>query len=335
MKRTYSRSTSIAGVLVIALTFLAAEVSAQPAEWGPMSPSMEDVPYPYPVSYLPFTMYRENVRMAYMDVAPAGEANGRTVVLLHGGNFFAEYWKGTIDVLRNEGFRVLATDRIGYGRSSKPIVPYTLHDMALHIKMLLEELNIERAAIVGHSMGGMVTSRFAFSYPEMTTHAVMVNQVGLTDARLERSWRDFEEQYQASLNRGYDAIRRNIERYFVSWSDDYEYFIRLHYGWTLSGDWPQFAEVRARISQTFYADPVVYDWPHIQAKTLVIGGAEDGPRYPELAKNVADTIPNAELYLIENVGHIPHLEAPEEFHRELVRFLKSDPMVPSDQSASR
>ena len=342
MERTQSRlrSTRTTGLLVIALACIAAGATAQPAEWGPMSPSMEDVPYPHPVSYLSFKMYGQEVRMAYMDVAPATEdaaaarANGRTVVLLHGGNFFAEYWKGTIEVLRNEGFRVLATDRIGYGRSSKPIVPYTLHDMALHIKKLLEELNIERAAIVGHSMGGMVTSRFAFSYPEMTTHAVMVNQVGLTDSRLERSWRDPEEQYQASLNRSYESIRRGIERYFVNWSDDYEYFIRLHYGWTLSGDWPQFAAVRARISQVFYADPVVYDWPHIKAKTLVIGGAEDGPRYPELAKNVADTIPNAELFLIENVGHIPHLEAPDVFHRELVRFLKSDPLVHSDQNAS-
>lgn len=329
------RTTSTLVLHVIALACFAVGAMAQPADWGSVSPSMEDVPYPHPVSYLSFEMYRQPVRMAYMDVAPAGEANGRTVVLLHGGNFFAEYWKDTIDVLRNEGFRVLATDRIGYGRSSKPLVPYTLHDMALHIKMLLEELSIERAAIVGHSMGGMLTSRFAFSYPEMTTHAVMVNQVGLTDARLERPWRAFEEQYQASLDRSYEDIRRNIERYFVNWSDDYEYFIRIHYGWTQSGDWPQFAEVRARISQTFYADPVVYDWPHIEAKTLVIGGAEDGPRFPELAKNVADTIPNAELYLIDNVGHIPHLESPDIFHRELVRFLKTDPIVPTDPSADR
>ena len=140
-----------------------------------MSPSMEDVAYPHPVAYLSFRMYGQDVRMAYMDVSPATAANGQTVVLLHGGNFFAEYWKNTIEVLRHEGFRILATDRIGYGRSSKPLVPYTLHDMALHIKMLLEEKGIPGAAIVGHSMGGMVTSRFAFSYPEMTTHAVMVN----------------------------------------------------------------------------------------------------------------------------------------------------------------
>jgi pimeloyl-ACP methyl ester carboxylesterase len=299
-----------------------------------MSPSLEDVPYPHPVSYMSFTMSGQDVRMAYMDVSPVGAENGKTVVLLHGGNFFAEYWKGTIEVLRNEGFRVLATDRIGYGRSSKPILPYTLHDMALHIKLLLDEKGISKAAIVGHSMGGMVTSRFAFSYPSMTTHAVMVNQIGLTDSRLDRAWRDHEAQYQASLNRTYDSIRRGIERYFVTWNPDYEYFIRLHYGWTQSGDWPQFAMVRSRISQMLYADPVVHDWPHIKAKTLVIGGTEDGPNFPALAKNVADTIPNAELVLIDNVGHIPHLEAPDQFHAELIRFLKSDP-VPERNDTGR
>jgi pimeloyl-ACP methyl ester carboxylesterase len=299
-----------------------------------MSPSLEDVPYPHPVSYLSFTMYGQDVRMAYMDVPPVSAKNGQTVVLLHGGNFFAEYWKGTIEVLRNEGFRVLATDRIGYGRSSKPILPYTLHDMALHIKMLLDEKGISKAAIVGHSMGGMVTSRFAFSYPSMTTHAVMVNQIGLTDSRLNRAWRDHETQYQASLNRTYNSIRRGIERYFVTWNPEYEYFIRLHYGWTQSGDWPQFAMVRSRIGQMLYADPVVHDWPHIKAKTLVIGGAKDGPNFPVLAKNVADTIPNAELVLIDNVGHIPHLEAPDQFHAELIRFLKSDP-VPETNATDR
>ena len=310
----------------VALLAVPGSIEAQPASWGPMSPSMEDVAYPHPVSYLSFRMYGQDVRMAYMDISPATAANGQTVVLLHGGNFFAEYWKGTIEVLRHEGFRILATDRIGYGRSSKPLVPYTLHDMALHIKMLLEEKGIPEAAIVGHSMGGMVTSRFAFSYPEMTTHAVMVNQVGLTDPRLDRPWRDPEEQYQGTLNRNYDSIRRGIERYFVTWSPEYEYFIRLQYGWTQSGDWPQFAMVRSRISRVFYADPVVYDWPHIRAKTLVIGGTEDGPNFPALAKNVADTIPNAELVLIDNVGHIPHLEAPEQFHPALIRFLKSEPI---------
>ena len=92
--------------------------------------------------------------------------------------------------------------------------------------------------------------------------------------------------------------------------------------------------VRSRISQMLYADPVVHDWPHIKAKTLVIGGTEDGPNFPALAKNVADTIPNAELVLIDNVGHIPHLEAPDQFHAELIRFLKSEP-VPETNDTGR
>ena len=327
------RSLWIVIALVAVLASPAQAQNRPPADYGPMSVNLEDVPYPHPVSFLSFKMYGQDVRMAYMDVAPVGEANGRTVVLLHGGNFFAEYWRGTIEVLRNEGYRVLATDRIGWGRSSKPILPYTLHDQALHIKMLLEDKGIAQAAIVGHSMGGMVTSRFAFSYPEMTTHAVMENQIGLTDSRLQRPWRDPEAQYQASLVRTYEAIRRNIERYFVTWSDEYEYFIRLHYGWTQSGAWPQFAAVRSLTSAMLYADPVVYDWPHIRATTLVIGGRDDFPDYPALAKNVADTIPNAELVLIDNVGHIPHIEAPERFHTELIRFLASDSIPYTEEPA--
>ena len=137
------------------------------------------------------------------------------------------------------------------------------------------------------------------------------------------------------MSRSYEAIRRNVERYFVTWDPKYERFTRILYGWTLSGDWPRLAMVRSRIGQTMYADPVVYDWPHIKTKALVIGGAEDGPNYPAQAKHVADTIPNAELVLIENVGHIPHLEAPDRFHPELIRFLKSDPISVTDEPGLR
>ena len=68
--------------------------------------------------------------MAYMDVPPQGQPNGRTVVLFHGMNFAGFYWGGPIDALRKEGFRVVVPDQIGFGRSSKPIIPYNFHDMA-------------------------------------------------------------------------------------------------------------------------------------------------------------------------------------------------------------
>jgi pimeloyl-ACP methyl ester carboxylesterase len=71
-----------------------------------------------------------------------------------------------------------------------------------------------------------------------------------------------------------------------------------------------------------YLDPVVYDWAKIKVKTLVIGGEKDGQDFPKLAKHIADTIPGAELVIIPNAGHVPHLEVPDTFHKELVKFLK-------------
>src|SRR3989442_701773 len=115
--------------------------------------------------------------MAYMDVPPAGQANGRTVVLLHGMNFAGFYWAGPIEALRKEGFRVVITDQIGFGRSSKPIIPYNFHDMALNTRKVLEHLGITRAAIVGHSMGGMLAARFAASYPDVTERVVLYDPI--------------------------------------------------------------------------------------------------------------------------------------------------------------
>src|ERR1700757_2002867 len=87
----------------------------------------EDVPYPYPVQFLPLTLYGQDIRMAYMDIPPAGQPNGGTVVLFHGMNFGGFYFAGPIEMLRKEGFRVVVPDQIGFGRSSKPIIPYNFH----------------------------------------------------------------------------------------------------------------------------------------------------------------------------------------------------------------
>ena len=138
-------------------------------------------------------------RMAYMDVAPTGEANGRTAVLFHGMNFFAAAFAPTISALADAGFRVIAVDRLGYGRSSKPLIHYNLHMPARNTKALLDELGLERVAIVGHSMGGMVATRFASTYPDVTSHVVMVNQIGLTDTRPGRQWADPEDGYRSVL----------------------------------------------------------------------------------------------------------------------------------------
>lgn len=328
-----SRRFAIARAIAASLLLAAAPAAAQsdraplkgpaepPADAKPVSISLEDLPYPYPVSYLPMTLYGQQVRMAYMDVPPAGTPNGRSIVLLHGMNFFGEAWTSTIEVFRKEGFRVIVPDQIGFGRSSKPDIPYTLNDMARNTRAVLDSLGVKRTVVLGHSMGGMLATRFALFYPDITSDLVIVNQIGLEDARLQRPWGGFDAAFKSSLGRSWVDIRRNIERYFVTWKPEYEKYVRIHYGWTLSGDWPRLARIRASLMQMVYQEPVVYDWPSIKVRTLVIGGDKDGPNFPELAGRTARTIPDATLVLIPNVGHNPHMEAPDQFYPAVLKWL--------------
>jgi len=316
---------------VLLLTAISSTLHAQqgrtaPTDIKPGGITYEDIAYPYPVHYLPLTLYGQDVRMAYMDVPAAGTPNGRTVVLLHGMNFGGFYFGGPIDLLRNAGFRVVAPDQIGFGRSSKAIIPYNFHDMALNTRTLLQSLGITKAAIVGHSMGGMLAARFAASYPDITERVVLYDPIGLTDTRWEQPWHSAEEAYKTLLARSNDQVWQaayaNIERYFPgAWKPEYEKYVRILYAPTLSGDWPRLAMVQAIYRQITYLDPVVHDWAHIKVKALLMGGDRDGQDFPALAKHIADTIPGARLVLIPGVGHVPHIQAPEVFNRELLKFL--------------
>jgi pimeloyl-ACP methyl ester carboxylesterase len=311
----------------------AAPVDALLPVVAPVSITCEECPYPYPSSYLSITMYGQDVRMAYMDVAPLGESNGHTVILFHGNNFAGFYFGDIAETLRQEGFRVVIPDRMGYGRSSKPIIPYKFNDFARNTRTLLQSLNLEEAMIVGHSMGGMLASRFATQYPEMTERLVLYNPIGLSDARFSRPASSVDEAYTRTLGATYQSIRASLMRYVAhdpaAWNDRFETYARIRYGWTLSADWPRLAAVQARISSIIYEDPVVYDWPHIQAPTLVFGGAEDYlPGSPEVFQErmeyISETIPDgrARLLLLPGLGHVPHVEAPEETIPPLVAFLK-------------
>lgn len=284
--------------------------------------NLEDVPYPYTVHTLDLQLYGNDVRMAYMDASPQGNSNGKTVVLLHGMNWYAEYWDETMARLTAAGYRVVAPDQIGFGRSSKPIMPYSLHDHMANTHAILDELDIDRAIILGHSMGGAMATRFAFSYPETTEKLVLVNPIALTDRRMDRDWTRLQDSYESRRdNRDYEAVRRNFERYFVTWDERFERYININYGWTLSSEWPRLAKVLALNSQWLYQDPTVYDRPHIEAPTLFLSGAEDGSTFRADAQQTVADFPNARLHLIEQAGHMPFFEKPEEFYPALLEFL--------------
>jgi len=322
----------IATCTAIADAALGQSSVATPTDVKPGSITCEDVPYPYAVSYFPLTLYGQDVRMAYMDVA-ADQPNGHTVVLLHGNNFAGFYFGSTIDVLRKEGFRVVVPDQLGYGRSSKPVIPYNFNDWARNTRLLLQSLRIDRAMIVGHSMGGMLAARFATQYPAVTERLVLYNPIGLVDPRFERPWDSPDEAYKRTLASSYQSIRASIMRYVshnpAAWTPEFERYTRIRYAWTLSADWPKLAMVQALISQVQYLDQVVYDWSHIKVPTLAFGGAEDSlpgsaAIFKERMQFAASTIPDGKgrLHLLPGLGHVPHMEAPDRTYPPLVAFLK-------------
>jgi pimeloyl-ACP methyl ester carboxylesterase len=332
-------STALLGAVILS-ALVTAELGAQhapppspPAEWGPISINLEEIEYPHPVHYLNLNLYGQDVRIAYMDVAPAGTPNGQTVVLLHGGSYYGWYWKAQIEALTRAGFRVVVKDRLGWGKSSKPILPYSISLHASNTAALLDHLGVSKAAVVGHSMGGPMATRFAFLYPERTSHLVMVNPIGLTDGRAGRGFRPFDGKVDVKpdLQAAYEAdVRTDTARYVV-WRPEYLEHLRIRHGVRLSAEWPRLAYVRELGGNLRSVDSTVNDWPHIRTKAMILGGREDGPSFAEDAGRAAKTLPNAELVLIPNVGHNPHEETPEIVNAELIRFLSSDPDEPASE----
>lgn len=299
----------------------------------PGSITCEECPYPYPSSYLPLTLYGQDVRMAFMDVAPQGTPNGHTVMVFHGNNFGGFYFGPIIDALRKEGFRVIVPDQMGYGRSSKPIIPYSFNDHARNSRAILQSLKIDKAMIVGHSMGGMLATRFATQYPDVTERLVIYNPIGLVDTRYGRAAGSIDEQYKNALGATFQSVRASLMRYVAhnpaAWTPEFESYARIRYSWTLGADWPRLAMVQTLTSQVISADPVVYDWAHIKTPTLAFGGAEDvlpgsAKIFQERMKVLVDTIPNGmgKLHLLPGLGHVPHLEDAGKTLPPLVAFLK-------------
>jgi pimeloyl-ACP methyl ester carboxylesterase len=333
---TLIRLTHVVAILSMSAGIAAAQPPAQvatPTDVKPGSITCEECPYPFPSSYLPLTLYGQDVRMAYMDVAPQGTANGHTVMIFHGNNFAGFYFGNIIEALRREGFRVIIPDQIGYGRSSKPIIPYNFNDMARNSRAILQRLKIDKAMIVGHSMGGMLATRFATQYPDVTERLVIYNPIGLSDGRVGRPAGSIDEQYKNSLNATYQGIRSSLMRYVAhnpaAWTPEFENYAKIRYSWTLGADWPRLAMVQTLINNVNYADPVVYDWPNIKAPTLAFGGAEDmlagtPKNFQDRMKALVDAIPNGngKLHLIPGLGHVPHMEDAAKTLPPLMAFLK-------------
>lgn len=184
-----------------------------------LSITLENVHYPYPVKFFSVEIGCQDLRMAYMDVPPHATPNGKTILLFHGKNFGGYYWSVVIRKLTEAGYRVLVPDQIGFGRSSKPLIHYSFHLLATQNKKLMDSLGIERAVVLGHSMGGMLATRFALMYPHRVEKLILENPIGLEDYRSIIPYVTLEEQYKMELEATAASIKRYYQNsYFPTWN---------------------------------------------------------------------------------------------------------------------
>ena len=317
--------------------------AAQPVQVAAtaVDPDASNYAYPYPVKVFEFESQLQHLRLAYLDVPPAGQPNGRSVLLLHGKNFSAAAWASSIAFLTERGFRVIAPDQIGFGKSSKPAAyQFSFAGLAANTRALLASLGIERSAVVGHSMGGMLAVRYALAYPEHTERLVLVNPIGLEDYAALSPYRSLDDWYQDELKQTPDKIREYQKNayYAGQWSDAYEALAKLQMNMTQHPDYARVAWCSARLYDMIFTQPVVHDLPRLAVPTGLIIGTRDKTAlgknfakpevaatmgdYTQLGKRARDAIPGAKLIEFEGVGHIPQVEVPEPYREALLGLLE-------------
>ena len=331
--------------LIVLTMFAAFAGQSQNNSLRALDPELKDYKYPFEVSFLPLHIQGQTLQMAYMDIKPA-KHNGKNVVLLHGKNFNGAYWKTTIDALTKEGYRVIVPDQIGFGKSSKPEnFQYSFHQLAANTKAILDTLGIGKAVVLGHSMGGMLATRFALMYPDFTEKLILENPIGLEDYKTVVPYTPVSAGYQNELKTTYQSLKNYQLTFYYDnkWKPEYDQWLNLLAGWTLHREYPIIAWNNALTSDMIFTQPVVYEFSNLKMPTLLIIGTRDRTAigkalappaiqptmglYNELGKKTRDKIPGSVLVELDNIGHMPHIEAFERFMNPLKNFLANKPVI--------
>jgi pimeloyl-ACP methyl ester carboxylesterase len=332
------------GLLLILLLFLPLVLPFSAASAGesnsrePYGIALEGFAYPYPVSMLPLVNEGEQLRMAYMDVAPAAP-NGRTVLLLHGRNFPSSYWAPVIKTLTSAGYRVVVPDQIGFGKSSKPTFDLHFDTMARNTVALLDHLQLTDVDVVAHSLGGMLGVRIARAYPDRVRRLMLVAPIGLEDYRQYVPPVPTEKIIENEDKLTADGYRKQlVSNYSLTLPPDaITPFIDARFNIKESAEYPRWLRAFVNSAQLIYREPVAHEIPLLTQPTLFLMGENDHnapgrPNAPEalrskmgqnaeLAKAFASKMPKAKAEVISGTGHLVFLEAEAKFNDALLAFL--------------
>jgi pimeloyl-ACP methyl ester carboxylesterase len=266
---------------------------------------------------------------------------GPALLLIHGIGDSSDTWRGVIPSLARD-YTVIAPDLLGHGRSDKPRADYSVAGYANAMRDLLTVLEIERATIVGHSLGGGVAMQFAYQYPERCERLVLVSTGGISGGvnpllrlvsapnmdlvlpllplRATRFIGDYVVRALQWLKTDIGRDAADMRRVFDALPDA---MARLAFVRTLRAvvDWR--GQVITMLDRCYLNRAI---------PTLLMWGTRDGVIPFEHARAAHLAMPGSRLELFEGAGHFPHHADPERFLGLLRQFLATT--APAAHSAA-
>jgi 3-oxoadipate enol-lactonase len=246
-----------------------------------------------------------------------GPPDAPTIVLLHALATDISLWEAQVDVLA-DSFRVVRLDMRGHGASSSTPPPYDLDLLVSDVIGAMDALVIDRAHIVGLSIGGMLALGLALDYPERVDHVVVADARADAPDEYIAIWDGAISTVETS---GFEpVIETSLQRWFTA---DYikrepEVVNRLRQT-ALATSQDGFIGCARSVQRVAYLPRL----GEITAPMLFIAGELDAPANPTLMRGMADATPGAELKVIPGAAHFTAFEAPEAFTDLLLDFLPS------------
>jgi pimeloyl-ACP methyl ester carboxylesterase len=252
--------------------------------------------------------------------------SGPAVVMLHGHLVDSGQWDDQFDVFSRE-FTVVRYDARGFGRSDQPTEPFAYYE---DLRSLLTVLGIDRPLLIGCSGGGSSTINLALAYPEVPRALVLVG-TGLPGYRSSGGESQTMVELGEALEQAYQRgdVDAAVELGLRLWTDgerrrpeDVDAGARARTGEMMRR---LFSRPRVEVEPT---DPLaVSRVGELHLPTLVVVGADDALRIREIADLVEARVAGARKVVIQDAGHHPNMEHPEEFNEVVLNFLRS---VPAD-----
>lgn len=251
---------------------------------------------------------------AKINYIQTGDTAKPKVILLHGlGGSIANWSLNTTAIAQN--YHVIALDQVGFGRSDKPALKYRLGTYVDFLDKFMSELKIEKASLVGNSMGGWVAGLMAIKYPNRVEKIVLADAAGLVPATFSEA-----QVYQLN-NSTRDEIRANMKLIFASpVLQNNELLVdQFMTARVTAGDG---GTINSLIESIKRREDTLNDrLAEIKKPTLIIWGKQDGLLPVADAYTFNKGISGSELVIFDQCGHVPQFEKAADFNKAVLAFL--------------